>query len=142
VAAGQGGLPVSDTLLLRHDERRLPRGTVRGLRGTSVEFALPAGSRLGHDDRVILDDGRAVEIVARPEPLLEIRTTDLAMLARAAWLLGDHHITVEIHGRYLRVARTESAAALLRMLDVTVRDIEAPFEPEGGAYEYATAIDA
>lgn len=142
LAAGQGGLPISDTLLLSHDERRLPRGTARGLRGTAVEFALPAGSRLGHDDRVMLDDGRAVEIVARPEPLLEVRTTDIALLARAAWLLGDHHIPVEIHARYLRAKRTESTAALLRTLDVTVREIEAPFEPEGGAYEHATTIGA
>lgn len=141
-AAGQGGFPVSDTLLLSHGERRAPRGTALGLRGTTIEFALPAGSRLAHEDHVILDDGRAVEIVARPEPLLEVRTTDLAMLARAAWLLGDHHIPVEIHARYLRAERTESVTALLRTLDVTVRDIEAPFEPEGGAYEHATGIGA
>lgn len=136
--AGQIGLPVCDTLLLSHAERRAPCGTAVGLRGTIIEFALPSGSWLAHDDRVMLDDGRAVEIVARPEPLVEVRAADLAMLARAAWLLGDHHIPVEVRARYLRAERTEPVASLLRTLDVTVRDIEAPFEPEGGAYDRAT----
>ena len=142
VAAGYGGGPVSDTLLLTYHERRAPRGTALGLRGTEIEFALPAGSRLSHDDRVMLDDGSAVEIVARPETLLEVRANDPATLARAAWLLGDHHIPVEIHARYLRVERTEPVAALLRTIDVMVRDIEAPFEPEGGAYEHAVETGA
>jgi urease accessory protein len=142
VAAGQGGAPVSDTLLLSHDERSSPRGTALGLRGTAIEFALPAGTRLTHDDRLILDDGCAVEIVARPETLLEVRANDLATLARTAWLLGDHHIPVEIHARYLCTRRADSAMALLRTLDVSIREIEAPFQPEGGAYEHSTGVSA
>jgi urease accessory protein len=73
--------------------------------------------------------------------LFEVRAANEATLARAAWLLGDHHIPVEIHGRYLRAMRTESVAALLRTLDVTMREIEAPFEPEGGAYEHSAEAD-
>jgi urease accessory protein len=128
---------VCDTLLLSYEERRAPGGVKRGLRGTDIDLELPAGTRLRHEDRLQLDDGSAVEIVARPEPLLEARTGDLALLARAAWLVGDHHIPAEIHGRYLRVLRTDLASNLLRSLGVTVREIEAPFEPEGGAYEHA-----
>jgi urease accessory protein len=139
VTAGSGHrAPVRDTLLLSHHERRAPGGTVVALRGTVIDIGLPAGTRLGHEDRLLLDDGSAVEVVARPEPLLEVRTADLATLARAAWLLGDHHIPVEIHARYLRVTRTESASAMLRALEVTLREIEAPFEPEGGAYDHAS----
>jgi len=127
---------IRDTLLLGHEQRRAPRGTVTGLRGTAVELALPAGICLRHDDCLVLDDGSAIEVVARPESLLEARAGDLAILARAAWLLGDHHIPVEIHAQYLRVLRTDSAEGLLRNFDMTVRRIEAPFEPEGGAYDH------
>jgi urease accessory protein len=126
-----------DTLLLDYHQRRAPAGTAIGLRGTAVEFALPPGTRLRQDDRVILDDGGAVEIVARPEPLLEIRAGDTATLARAAWLFGDHHIPVEVHARYLRVLQTAAAEDLIRTLSVSARRIEAPFEPEGGAYDQA-----
>jgi urease accessory protein len=138
MAAGQGRVSVSDTVLLSHDERRAPPVIARGLRGTPIEFALPAGSCLSHDDHVMLDDGSAVQVVSRPEPLVEIRASDQAKLARAAWLLGDHHIPVEIHARYLRAKRTDAAAGLLHALDVSVREIEAPFEPEGGAYRHET----
>lgn len=140
IAAEHGDPPVCDTVLLSHGARRAPRGTALGLRGTIVEFALPSGSRLAHNDRVMLDDGRAVEIVARPEPVVEVRAADVTTLARAAWLLGDHHIPVEIHARYLRAERTEQVAELLSTLDVTVREIEAPFEPEGGAYDHSMHV--
>ncbi len=136
ISLGGRGDVVRDTLLLDHEQRRAPRGTVTGLRGTAVELALPAGISLRHDDCLVLDDGSAVDIVARPESLLEVRSHDLATLARAAWLLGDHHIPVEIHARYLRVLWRDSAEGLLRPLDVTMRRIEAPFEPEGGAYAH------
>ena len=127
---------IRDTLLLDHVQRRMPRGAVTGLRGLALNLALPAGTHLRHDDCLMLDDGSAVDIVARPEALLEVRARDLATLSRAAWLLGDHHIPVEIHARYLRLLRTDSAEGLLRDLDVTMRRIEAPFEPEGGAYAH------
>jgi len=139
VAGSDAGLKVRDALLLTHDERRTSGGRFVGLRGTPIEMALPAGTRLVHDDCVVLDDGSAVEIVARPESLLEVRAPNAAALARAAWLLGDHHIPVEIHVRYLRVRRTAAVEKLLGDLGVTVRAIEAPFEPEGGAYDHAGA---
>ena len=127
---------IRDILLLDHDQRRMPRGTVTGLRGTVVELALPAGLHLRHDDCLVLEDGGAVEIVARPEAVMDVRAKSPAALARAAWLLGDHHIPVEIHARYLRLVRTDAAESLLRSIDVTVRLIDAPFEPEGGAYDH------
>ncbi len=127
---------IRDTLLLGHEQRRAPHGIATGLRGLAVELALPAGTQLRHDDCLLLDDGGAVELVARPDALLEVRAGAIATLARAAWLLGDHHIPVEIHARYLRLLRTQAAEGLLRSLDVTVRRIDAPFEPEGGAYDH------
>jgi urease accessory protein len=142
IAPSGSGAPARDTLLLTHDQRRAPGGAYTGLRGTAVEIALPVGTRLRHEDRLVLDDGGAVEIVARPEPLLEVRAGNVTSLARAAWLLGDHHIPVEIHARYLRVLRTDAVEGLLKALDVTARAIEAPFEPEGGAYDHVHETDA
>ena len=136
LAGGRGALKVRDTLLLDHKQRRAPRGHVEGLRGTNVELALPVGIHLRHDDCLLLEDGSAVEIVSLPESLLEVRAGEVAILARAAWLLGDHHIPVEIHARCVRVLWAHSTEGLLRDLDVTMRRIEAPFEPEGGAYDH------
>ena len=134
------GRTTADTLLLDHEQRRLPRGTFKALRGTMVEIALPQGRRLRTGDVLQLDDGSLIEIVAKPEDLLEVRTTDPSALARLAWLLGDHHIPVEIHERRLRLHRSGAARALLQphgasLPDIRLIDIEAPFEPEGGAYD-------
>lgn len=141
--AGRGnGAEIRDTLLLTYEERSSPSGPFTGLRGTVVEIALPATSHLDHDDLLLLDKGGAVAVVARPEALLEVRAKDTAMLARSAWLLGDHHIPVEIHARYLRVRPAAIVETLLRTMDVTVRRIEAPFEAEGGAYDRGSGPDA
>ena len=137
LAAGEaGGRPVRDALLLDHSQRKAPSGIVTGLRGSEVELALPRGIALVHDDLLLLDDGGVVEIVARPEPLIEIRAADASVLARAAWLLGDHHIPAELSERRLRVLRSDAIAPLLAPLGVKLGEIEAPFEPEGGAYHH------
>lgn len=136
VPAGETGGPIRDTLLLTHEERKNPCGVISALRGTAIEFALPRGMALRHDDLLLLDDGGLVEIVARPEMLIEIRADNVTMLARAAWLLGDHHIPAELAERRLRVRRSEAVAALLTPLGLKLANIEAPFEPEGGAYQH------
>jgi urease accessory protein len=134
--------PVRDILLLDHEARLSPRGIKRGLHGRDVELALPAGVVLRHDDLLLLDDGDAVQVVARPERLIEVRAADLAALARAAWLVGDHHIPAELGARRLRVRHTEGAVALLSPLRLRLIEIETPFDPEPGAYahEAGTAL--
>ena len=129
------GLASADTLLLDHEQRRFARGVFKTLRGVSVDIALPQGQRLHSGDVLVLEDGGMIEVVAKPEQLLEVRAADSSSLARLAWLLGDHHIPVEIHERRLRLQRSDIARAMLEPLGARLTDIEAPFSPEGGAYE-------
>jgi urease accessory protein len=124
---------VIDTLLLDYEQRRAPAGPLTGLKGTPVEIALP-DARLATDDCLILEDGTLVEVVARPEPLIEARAANVADMARLAWHLGDRHIPAELHERRLRVRRDPAVEKLLASLGAKLLAIEAPFEPEGGAY--------
>jgi urease accessory protein len=59
-------------------------------------------------------------------------------MARLAWYLGDRHIPAELHERRVRVRRDAATETLLNalasILGAKVLLIEAPFEPEGGAY--------
>jgi urease accessory protein len=125
--------PVADTLILTLEERQAAQGTLTGVNGTAITFDAPL--RLRADDHVLLDNGSAVEIVAQPEPLVEARAADLPALARLAWHLGDRHIPVQIFERRLRLRRDLAIEALLAKLGAKLTAIEAPFEPEGGAYE-------
>jgi urease accessory protein len=126
---------VVDTLILPHAQRQVQKGFLFGVKGTCVELDFPETVRLRTDDALLLDTGGLVEVVAEPEPLIEVRAADLAALARLAWHLGDRHVPVQIMERKLRFKRDESIEALLQSLGAKVVAIEAPFEPEGGAYE-------
>jgi urease accessory protein len=81
-----------------------------------------------------LDDGRIVEVVAAPEPLAEIRAADAAALTRIAWHFGNRHLPTELLRKSLRIRRDPVIEEMARGLGASVVAIEAPFNPEGGAY--------
>jgi urease accessory protein len=134
VARPPGEARVIDTLILTPEQRRAPHGTVTGVKGTRCTFDLaePVALRMG--ELLLLDDGNLVEVVAEPEPLIEARAKDLTALARLAWHLGDRHVPVQLFANRLRVRRDPAIEALLARLGARTVAIEAPFDPEGGAY--------
>jgi urease accessory protein len=133
LAAHERRDPPVDTLILDADQRRLQRGRALGERGTCVEFDLPQPVVLRTDDMILLDDGGTVEVVARAELLWEIRA-EVAILARLAWMLGDRHVQIEILANRIRLRRDPALEPLLAAAGAALAAIEAPFEPEGGAY--------
>jgi urease accessory protein len=133
-AAERRDAPVADTLILSHAQRQVQRGFLFGVKGTCVELDFVETVRLRTDDALVLEDGGLVEIVAEPEPLIEARAADLPALARLAWHLGDRHVPIQVLERRLRLKRDPAIEALLQSLGAKVVAIEAPFEPEGGAY--------
>ena len=138
-AVQRNGGNVIDTLILPHAQRQVKQGFVFGVKGTCVEIDFAEPARLRTDDALVLDTGELVEVVAEAEPLIEVRAPDLAALARLAWHLGDRHVPVQILERRLRLARDPAIETLLQSLGAKVAMIDAPFEPEGGAYEAAQA---
>jgi urease accessory protein len=133
-AAERGSTPVVDTLILPHAQRQAQKGFLFGVKGICVELDFAETVRLRTDDALVLEDGGLVEIVAEPEPLIEARAADLPALARLAWHLGDRHVPIQVLERRLRLKPDPAIEALLQSLGAKVVAIEAPFEPEGGAY--------
>lgn len=131
--------PVADTVLLDYAQRCGGSIEVKGVRGGVYAFAFDEAVRLRTDDRLQLDDGRLLEVVAAPEPLIEARAADLAGLARLAWHLGDRHVPVQVLTNRVRVRREAGVETLLKTLGAKIAAIEAPFDPEGGAYASAHA---
>ena len=119
---------------MKGDQRRIQTGHLTGINGTLIGVMLPEPVLLRNGDALELDDGSIVDVVIEPEPLVEIRGNDLTHLARLAWHLGDRHVPVQVLSNRLRVRRDPALEALLQKLDARVTPIEAPFDPEGGAY--------
>jgi urease accessory protein len=95
---------------------------------------LDRGSVLRGGDRLLASDGRIVRIVAAGESLMEARCADATTLARCAFHLGNRHTPVEVREGALRFAADEVLANMLRGLGAVVTSLDAPFEPEAGAY--------
>jgi urease accessory protein len=129
--------PTADTLILNLDQRRTHRGHVFTVKGTCIELDLEAPVWLRTDDALVLEDGSLIDIVAEAEPLLEVRAADVQALARIAWILGDRHVLIQILRASLRLRRDPAMEALLSKFAVKMMEIEAPFDPEGGAYAAA-----
>src|SRR5580658_2894360 len=132
-AGAWSGEPV-DSVVLDFDERHRRRVAMTGVRGLDFLLDLPEAVALRAGDGLELDDGRVVEVVAAPEPLAEIRAADPAALTRIAWHFGNRHLPTELLKKSLRIRRDPVIEDMARSLGAEVVAIEAPFNPEGGAY--------
>ncbi|MGZ5872711.1 MAG: urease accessory protein UreE [Bradyrhizobium sp.] len=128
------GEPPADTVVLDFDDRHRRRMVMTGTRGLEFLLDLESAVALRGGDALVLDDGRLIEVVAAPEPLAEIRCNDPQHLVRVAWHLGNRHLPTQITGRGLRIRRDHVIEAMVQGLGARIIEIEAPFDPEGGAY--------
>lgn len=124
----------ADTVVLDFDDRHRRRMAMTGTRGLEFLLDLEEAVALRGGDALVLEDGRLIEVVAAPEPLVEIRGADPHHLVRIAWHLGNRHLPTQIVGKGLRIRRDHVIEDMVRGLGARVIAIEAPFDPEGGAY--------
>ncbi len=123
-----------DRVVLDASERHRRRLVLTAERGTRVLLDLPHATALRDGDGLVLEDGAVVGVIGKPEPLLEIAATNASELARLAWHLGNRHTDVQIVGERLRIRHDHVLAEMLERLGARVTAIEAPFDPESGAY--------
>ncbi len=131
--------PAADSVVLDFDDRHRRRMAMTGTRGLAFLLDLETAVALRHGDALALEDGRLIEVVSAPEPLIEIRASDPQHLVRLAWHLGNRHLPTQIVGKALRIRRDHVIEAMVKGLGARVVEIEAPFDPEGGAYSIGHA---
>ena len=124
----------ADTVVLDFDGRHRRRMAMTGTRGLEFLLDLENATVLRGGDALVLDDNRLIEVVAAAEPLTEIRGSDPQHLVRVAWHLGNRHLPTQIMPKGLRIRRDHVIEAMVKGLGARVIEIEAPFDPEGGAY--------
>jgi len=127
-----------DRVVLDADERYRRRIAMTSERGGKFLLDLPEATALRDGDGLLLDDGVIIAVIAGREPLIEIAAPgtaeQAAILARLAWHLGNRHTEVQVVGDKLRMRRDPVLEEMLIGLGAVLTPIEAPFEPERGAY--------
>ncbi|WP_227815023.1 urease accessory protein UreE [Nitrogeniibacter aestuarii] len=134
----EGDDATTKTLTLSYDKRTKSRLRTKLDSGEVVGLFLPRGTVLRGGQRLLASDGGVVEVVSASEALVEARCATLLDLTRAAYHLGNRHVAVEVgqdtQGNWLRIAADHVLEEMLLGLGCEVLAIEAPFEPESGAY--------
>jgi urease accessory protein len=125
---------VIDRVVLDADERHRRRVVLTAEGGMSFLLDLPHATALRDGDGLVLDDGSIVRVAGKREALVEVVAADAQQLARLAWHIGNRHTDVEIVGERLRIRRDAVLEDMLRGLGAQLSPVEAPFEPEPGAY--------
>src|SRR5258708_30818542 len=122
------------TLTLDFDSRQRRRIRLTADQGEDVLLDLPKAVAMADGDGLQLEDGRWLEVQAAAEPIVEVRHKDPHKLVRLAWHLGNRHLPTEIRGEVLRIRPDHVIEDMLRSLGADLVKVEAPFQPEGGAY--------
>ena len=112
------------------------RRRIRLVAGSGEMFLLDLARahQLVEGDGLELDGGGYVRVHAAPEPVIEIEAADRATLLRIAWHLGNRHLPLQIAGERLRIRDDRVIAEMVSVLGGRITRLDAPFDPEIGAY--------
>lgn len=126
--------PAAGQLILPFELRQKSRFRARLSTGEEVGVVLDRGGVLRGGDRLQADDGRVIEVLAAPESVTTVRADDPWQLARAAYHLGNRHVSLQLGTGWLRYPHDHVLDEMVRGLGLITQLETAPFEPEAGAY--------
>lgn len=142
IPQGRGLAPVlvkrAASVELDWDVRQKSRFAATDSAGRELGIFLPRGTLVRGGDVLVAEDGSLIRVIAAPQAVLRI--TPCAVhgspfdLTRAAYHLGNRHVPIELTPEHLQIEPDHVLADMLRAMHLTVVELQAPFEPEGGAY--------
>ena len=130
-------LTVSFNLLLTASERSRARHRFETEDGIALFLRLPRGTTLQDGDLLQGETGQILRIGAKPEPVLTVTAKKPLDLLRAAYHLGNRHVSLEIAPNYLRLSRDPVLQRMLSQMGLEVQEEVLPFFPELGAYGHS-----
>jgi urease accessory protein len=124
----------ADTITLPYLDRHRRRIRLVADSGEIFLLDLARAHHLVEGDGLELEGGGYLSVRAAPEPVFEIEASDRADLLRIAWHLGNRHLPLQVAGERLRIRADQVIAEMVRGLGGRITRLEAPFDPEIGAY--------
>jgi urease accessory protein len=139
---GAGLAPVllkrAATLELDWDLRQKSRFDATDSQGRQLGVFLPRGTLVRGGDVLVVEDGSLIRVIAAAQPVLVVTACtehgSAFDLTRAAYHLGNRHVTIELKPDHLKIEPDHVLADMLRAMHLTVCEATVAFEPEGGAY--------
>ena len=125
---------VDDYLSLPFDLRQKSRLRALLASGDEAALLLERGTILRGGEFLIADDGRIIQVLAAPQEVMDVTADTPQALMRAAYHLGNRHVPLQVGEGWLRLEQDHVLKDMLLGLNVDVIELEAPFEPESGAY--------
>ena len=121
-------------LTLDFDARHRRRILLTTDQGEAVLLDLPKAVAMADGDGLQLEDGNWLRVQAASELIVEVRHKDPNKLMRLAWHLGNRHLPTEIRNEVLRIRPDHVIEDTLDGFGADLVKVQAPFQPEGGAY--------
>lgn len=126
---------IDDRLELPFDQRQKSRLRVMLASGREAALFLSRGIILRGGDLIQSEDGSVVvQIVAAQEPVYNVIAPTPRDLMCAAYHLGNRHVPLQVGDGWLRLEQDYVLRDMLLGLGMQVSEVQAPFEPEAGAY--------
>jgi len=125
-------------LRLTFDERVKHRLATMSVDGRAVAIVLADAKRGGvlRDGTVLTGEEGAFAIVeAAPQPVARVSADTPLTLLRATYHLANRHVPAQLALDAVVIERDPVLEAMLRGIGARIEHAEAPFDPEGGAYE-------
>jgi len=125
---------VAGALTLDFDARHRRRIRLTTDQGEDVLLDLPKAVAMTDGDGLQLEDGKWLKVQAAAEPIIEVSHKNPNQLMRLAWHLGNRHLPTEIRDQVLRIRPDHVIEKMLDGFGADLVKVQAPFQPEGGAY--------
>ncbi len=125
---------IDDYVALPFDQRKKSRLRLTLQSGAEAALFLERGSILRGGDCLRAEDGRVVQVQAAEQAVMDVTASSAKALTCAAYHLGNRHVPLQVGDAWLRLEQDHVLKEMLLGLGVSVKDLQAPFEPEAGAY--------
>ena len=126
------------SLTLPFEKRQICRQRVCLDNGDEASLIIERGTILRDGDLLTTEDGRMIQVRAAKESVSTLYADDCQQLARAAYHLGNRHVSLEVRPGMLRYLHDHVLDHMVQELGMTIVAENAPFEPEPGAYSHGT----
>jgi urease accessory protein len=121
-------------LYLSHNHRQRNRLAAMLPDGKAVAIILPRGEYMSPGDLLTGADGSFLRIEAEQEPLMQVCAETDFDLMRLVYHLANRHVKAMLRSQAVFIQPDPILADMVHKLGGYIKEVQAVFEPEGGAY--------